>query len=65
MTAFGLAKEVIQVIRYLLRAFTRRLRAAPAEPVSHAELPHAHWDRSARRWVVHGRGDDGALPRAA
>jgi hypothetical protein len=45
--------EVIAMLGYLARTLARLLTPAAGDRIQHGELPHAHWDRRARRWVAH------------
>jgi len=55
--------EVIQVMRYLLRALARRLSGSPGDLVEHNVLQHAHWNRAEGRWLTHE--DEAEVVRAA
>ena len=61
MIVIRIQKEVRLMVLFLLY---RLFNPAPAEPISHGRLEHAHWDRAGRRWVTHGEAGDAAEPLA-
>jgi hypothetical protein len=54
MTLPGFLEGGLSMLMTMAHRMARLFRGPGPRLVPHTQLEHAHWDRAARRWIVHG-----------